>query len=243
MDSLICRFGVPLELHSDQGRNFEAGVFQELCRLLGIRKTRTTPLHPQSDRMKHLSKVVEQHQRDWDVRLPPFLMANRAAIHETTGQTPANILFGRELRLPCDLEFGSPGEPPAEVTEYVNNLRSILSETHELYGCFIQKEKKGLLPKLMPVWEGPYKIIKRINDLVYRIQRSSKSKAKVVHLGRLDVFGWPAGKSYKEEKRESEQWPDNEKPTQRQHNKLATRITGGTTGATTGLYRIDYENR
>ncbi|UYV73615.1 K02A2.6-like [Cordylochernes scorpioides] len=127
MDNLICRFGVPLELHSDQGRNFEAGVFQELCRLLGIRKTRTTPLHPQSDGMverfnktmeEHLSEVVEQHQRDWDVRLPPFLMAYRAAIHETTGQTPAKIMFGRELRLPCDLEFGSPGEPPAETSNW-----------------------------------------------------------------------------------------------------------------------------
>ncbi|UYV63183.1 K02A2.6-like [Cordylochernes scorpioides] len=227
MDNLICRFGVPLELHSDQGRNFEAGVFQELCRLLGIRKTRTTPLHPQSDGMverfnktmeEHLSKVVEQHQRDWDVRLPPFLMAYRAAIHETTGQTPAKIMFGRELRLPCDLEFGSPGEPPAEVTDYVNNLRSILLETHELVRAKIRtashrmktrydqranhdgfrqndlvwlfdpKIKKGLSPKLMPVWEGPYKIIKRINDLVYRIQRSSKSKAKVVHLGRLACY-------------------------------------------------------
>ncbi|UYV69434.1 K02A2.6-like, partial [Cordylochernes scorpioides] len=141
MDNLICRFGVPLELHSDQGRNFEVGMFQELCRLLGIRKTRTTPLHPQSDGMverfnktmeEHLSKVVEQHQRDWYVRLPPFLMAYRAAIHETTGQTPAKIMFGRELRLPCDLEFGSPGEPPTEVTDYVNNLRSILLETLEL---------------------------------------------------------------------------------------------------------------
>ncbi|UYV85033.1 hypothetical protein LAZ67_X004344, partial [Cordylochernes scorpioides] len=147
---------------------------------------------------EHLSKVVEQHQRDWDVKLPPFLMAYRAAIHETTGQTPAKIMFGRELRLPCDLEFGSPGEPLAEVTDYVNNLRSILLETHELVRAKIRtashqmktrydqranhdgfrqndlvwlfdpKRKKGLSPKLMPVWEGPYKIIKRINDLVYR---------------------------------------------------------------------------
>ncbi|UYV74060.1 K02A2.6-like [Cordylochernes scorpioides] len=212
MDNLIGRFGVPLELHSDQGRNFEAGVFQELCRLLGIRKTRTTPLRPQSDGMverfnktmeEHLSKVVEQHQRDRDVRLPPFLMAYRAAIHETTGQTPAKIMFGRELRLPCDLEFGSPGEPPAAVTDYVNNLRSILLETHELVRAKIRTASHWMKTRydqranhdgfrqnylLMPVSEGPYKIIKRINDLVYRIQRSSKSKAKVVHLGRLACY-------------------------------------------------------
>ncbi|UYV82879.1 hypothetical protein LAZ67_22001215 [Cordylochernes scorpioides] len=140
-------FGIDKTLKkSATGAAFESrtklrGRGQELCRLLGIRKTRTTPLHPQSDGMverfnkameEHLSKVVEQHQRDWDVSLPPFIMAYRAAIHDTTGQTPAKIMFGRELRLPCDLEFGSPEEPPAEVAGYVNNLRGLLLETHEL---------------------------------------------------------------------------------------------------------------
>lgn len=43
------RFGVPAELHSDQGRELELQVFLECCELLGIRKTRTTPLRPQSD--------------------------------------------------------------------------------------------------------------------------------------------------------------------------------------------------
>ncbi|UYV67829.1 K02A2.6-like [Cordylochernes scorpioides] len=179
MDNLICRFGVPLELHSDQGRNFEAGVerFNETIE-------------------EHLSKVVVQHQRDWDVRLPPFLMAYRAAIHETTGQTPANIMFGRELRLPCDLEFGSPVEPPAEIrtashrmkTRYDQRVNHDGFRQNDLVWLFHPKRKKELSPKLMPVWEGPYKIIKRINDLVYRIQRSSKSKAKVVHLGRLACY-------------------------------------------------------
>ncbi len=42
----ICRFGTPMELHSDQGRNFESAVFREMCHLMGITKTRTTPLHP-----------------------------------------------------------------------------------------------------------------------------------------------------------------------------------------------------
>ncbi|XP_037875612.1 uncharacterized protein LOC119630397 [Bombyx mori] len=68
VQEVFCRFGVPLEIHSDQGRNFESQAFQETCRVLGIHKTRTTSYHPQSDGMverftqileKYLAKVVE----------------------------------------------------------------------------------------------------------------------------------------------------------------------------------------
>ena len=49
IDEFFCRFSIPLQLHSDQGRQFEAEVMREVCRLLQIKKTRTTPYHPQSD--------------------------------------------------------------------------------------------------------------------------------------------------------------------------------------------------
>ena len=115
--SFFCRFGVPIELHSHQGRNFESRLIQEILKRLGIRKTITTPLHQQSYGMveryvktieENLRKVVSNHQRDWDDRLPLFLLAYRASTHQTTGVTPANMVFGREPRLPCDLKFETP---------------------------------------------------------------------------------------------------------------------------------------
>ena len=39
----ISRQGCPEALHSDQGRNFESNVMSDVCKLLYIDKTRTTP--------------------------------------------------------------------------------------------------------------------------------------------------------------------------------------------------------
>ncbi|GFW77362.1 kinectin [Trichonephila clavipes] len=40
------------------------------------------------------------------------------------------------------------------------------------------KCRKGLSPKLQTNWEGPYTVLKRLNDVVVRIQKSSHSKSK-----------------------------------------------------------------
>ena len=43
VSDFMCRFGLPHELHSDQGTNFESKVMAEVCKLLDIEKTRTSP--------------------------------------------------------------------------------------------------------------------------------------------------------------------------------------------------------
>ena len=45
-DEMFCRFSPPEQLHSDQGSQFEAQIMREICRLLHIKKTRTSPYHP-----------------------------------------------------------------------------------------------------------------------------------------------------------------------------------------------------
>lgn len=141
VDNVITRFGVPFQLHSDQGRNFEATVFRGVLERLGVEKTRTTPLHPQSDGMverfnrtllNYLSKFVDGNQRNWDKLLPLALMSYRSAQHDATGFTPALMNFGRELRLPPDVIFGLP--PDASVSsesEYVSRLMDDLNEVHK----------------------------------------------------------------------------------------------------------------
>lgn len=221
----VCRFGVPLELHSDQGRNFESQIFKEMCRVLKINKTRTTPLHPQSDGMverfnrtleQALSKTVDSNQNNWDQAIQPFMLAYRSAVHDTTSFTPFRMLIGREARLPCDLEFGIPEQEQTTVGDYAYKLRHQLQEIHEiargriklasgkmktrydlransvgfqendLVWFYNPKRRIGKSPKLQPDWEGPFTIITRINDVVYRIQKykSPRAKMKVVHLDR-----------------------------------------------------------
>ncbi|GBN80935.1 Retrovirus-related Pol polyprotein from transposon 412 [Araneus ventricosus] len=132
-------YGVPLILHSDQGTNFNFVLFTELCKLLGILKIRTTALHPESDGMverfnrtilNHLSSFVSKNQTDWDTHLPLFLLFYRSADHEVTGFTPADMLFGRTLRLPCDILFGRRSDTPSSPNEYLNNLEARLESVH-----------------------------------------------------------------------------------------------------------------
>ena len=48
VDEMFCCFSPPEQLLSDQGRQFESQLM-EVCKLLEIQKSRTTPYHPQCD--------------------------------------------------------------------------------------------------------------------------------------------------------------------------------------------------
>ncbi|KAK2579103.1 hypothetical protein KPH14_008502 [Odynerus spinipes] len=119
VNQLVARHGISLELYTDQGRNFESSLFEELSRLLGIRKTRTTALHPQSDGqverqhqtiLDYLSKYIQENQKDWDRWITLFLLSYRASTDETTGMTPTEMYIRQDLRQPLDLLRGNPVE-------------------------------------------------------------------------------------------------------------------------------------
>ena len=105
----------PDVLHTDQGRNFESALFKEVCLLLGVHKTRTTPYHPQSvglvERFNRtlldlLSIAAREDEQNWDLCIPTVMLAYRTSVQESTGCTPYFLLFGREARLPVDVMLG-----------------------------------------------------------------------------------------------------------------------------------------
>ena len=119
VNEVITRFGVPATIHSDQGSQFESALFQEMCKLLGIKKTHTSPYHPQSDGMVErfnrtltamLSAFVNDNHNDWDVQLQYVMMAYRSSNHETTGYTPNALMLGRDVCTPLDIMFEMPSQ-------------------------------------------------------------------------------------------------------------------------------------
>ena len=82
----VCLFGAPTYLHTDQGKNFDSKLIKEMCRLLGITKTRTTAYHPQSDglveRMNRtllsmLGTLPDGDEDSWDLMLPMVMLPYR----------------------------------------------------------------------------------------------------------------------------------------------------------------------
>ena len=85
------------------------------------------------------------------------------------------------------------------MTEYRHHYRSITSALLRQTNAISFKEgdqvwlynpqrKKDRSPKLQRDWEGPYRVIKKINDVVYRIQKGPRLKMKVVHSNRLAKY-------------------------------------------------------
>ena len=112
VDKIILRLGMPLVIHSDQGREFENGLMKSLCTLLGCVKKQTAPYHPESDGMVEcfnhiclmmLSMFVNDRRDNWSELLPFVMHAYRTSVHKSTGYSPFRLMMGEECSLPQDV--------------------------------------------------------------------------------------------------------------------------------------------
>ena len=144
------------KIHSDQGKQFVSKLFVEMCNLLQIEKTRTTPYHPESDGMVErfnrtlcamLSAYVDENHRNWDDKLQFVMMAYRSTDHETTGVSPNRMMLGREISTPLDLIYEMPSViKPVPANQWVWELQENMENVHKFVrqytGRSINRQKK-----------------------------------------------------------------------------------------------------
>ncbi|XP_039525008.1 uncharacterized protein LOC120477466 [Pimephales promelas] len=121
---LFSQVGIPREVLTDQGPNFMSHTLHQVYQLLGIKRVRTTPYHPQTDGLVErfnqtlkamLKKFVSETGRDWDKWLPFLLFAYREVPQASTGFSPFELLYAHPVRGPLDVlkeswEDSSPKE-------------------------------------------------------------------------------------------------------------------------------------
>ena len=140
-NNFFSRFGLPRQLYTDQGKNFESKLFHEFSQLIGVRKSKTTPFHPQSDGqtertnrmlLQMLRATCQENPQNWPQRLETVMSAYRMTVHKVTGITPNIAMLGREVMLPATLIASPPPpeEPMTTAVPFNQSLRDCLREAH-----------------------------------------------------------------------------------------------------------------
>lgn len=142
-EKYFIHYGLPRRMHSDQGRDFESRLIQELFDLLGVEKSRTTPYHPQGDPQPErfnrtlldmLGTLDPKQKPQWSRHIGHLVHVYNSSLNETTGYSPYFLMFGREARLPIDLSFGvsSDGTSTKSYQRYVKTMQQELRSVYEL---------------------------------------------------------------------------------------------------------------
>src|SRR6266542_6125695 len=106
-DEIICRYGCPAIIQSDNGLEFVNKIIKQLLEKFQIWHQRVSPYHSQANGMierfnrslgEALSKLEEIH--DWDKFVRPTLMSYNTSQYSITRLTPYYLMFGRDPKLP-----------------------------------------------------------------------------------------------------------------------------------------------
>jgi hypothetical protein len=162
-----------------------------------------------------LSHLVSDTQTNWCEQVPLALLAFRTAFHRSIQETPSFLVYGRDLMLPYDLIFSSKFRSYSDTRSFAQNLTINLQSTFERVAQSLHKaslenvsstphtftkqikegdvvylhvpaHKPNLSKKLCKFNKGPYRVIKQIAPVLFKITHIANIKdSQTVHLNRL----------------------------------------------------------
>jgi transposase InsO family protein len=118
---IVCRFGVPNRIITDNGTQFTSAAFQDYCEEVGLKLCFASVAHPRSNGQAERANAevlrglktrtfdrLGKCGRRWVDELPSALWSIRTTPSKATGETPFFLVFGAEAVLPSELAHGSP---------------------------------------------------------------------------------------------------------------------------------------
>ncbi|GKC96671.1 RNA-directed DNA polymerase [Tanacetum coccineum] len=125
--------------------------------------------HPQTDGQTEvvnwslgnlLRSLIGDNAKQWDLILPQVEFAYNRLVNRTTGKSPFEVVYGRNPITPLDLvpvsEVGQFSEEGADQSEQIKELHRSVQER--------------IIRKLKPRGDGPFCVLKKINDNAYKIE-------------------------------------------------------------------------
>ena len=114
--NIICRYGIPRVLVSDNGKQFDNSAFKNFCSELGILNHYSSPAHPQANGQvevmnRTLLKIIKTRLKGakgiWPDELPSILWAYRMTARTPTGDTPFRLTYGADAVIPAEIGLTS----------------------------------------------------------------------------------------------------------------------------------------
>lgn len=135
MNECVLKFGTMRELISDNASYLKGEIITELCNMLRIPRHLITPYHHEGNGSIErvfrtfnamLRTYVNSSQTDWDLHASACAFAYNTSVHESLGETPFFMIFGRDPVFNIDLviQRATDGHFPDEsqVGEYKESL-------------------------------------------------------------------------------------------------------------------------
>jgi hypothetical protein len=135
----VCLHGLPQSLVTDCGTEFLSKVFKEVCNLLKIKQTSTTPYHPQSNGSlershrtlgEYLRNFIDKDPLNWDVKIPYAMFCHNSTVHSATKYQPYELVYGNPVAIPSSL-LKEP-EPRYNYEDYQFEIKKQLQESHAI---------------------------------------------------------------------------------------------------------------
>ncbi|GFU30080.1 retrovirus-related Pol polyprotein from transposon 412 [Trichonephila clavipes] len=212
--------------HISSGTSFTSALTTEFFERFGILVRHSSVYHPQSSPVERFPRTLKRLLRvlcldagsEWDKHLPSILLALRTVSHESTGYTPSELVYGKNLRTPETLEMEHWMEPEEEsglVTEYmfklirrlkrfkevaINKMEKIQVKRKTWYDKNAVKRefKDGELVlvlvtsktnKLAVQWIGPRTILNKISETNYLVEIPARREtSQIYHINMLKPY-------------------------------------------------------